>query len=297
LKIAIFGSTGFIGSAISQLCLDSNIEVYSFNKCHDERFRGKSFEVDFLNVNSYFGILRDIAPELVVSTVWYTAKNDYRSNAISKYYSEATVRLAESSYATGSNRFIALGSSAEYGDSNFNCNAMTSGLNPLDCYSEAKVECFQKIAQIAENEGKIFNWLRIFQPFGYKQDPLRLMPYLITTLLAGDKPRLTDPSYTCDWISVSDIALATQFCFSYNYSGALDVGTSIGHTNTQILTIIQNLLNQSNHTLEEVILTSEQAKGLVVDRRSPLLMAGWRPSTSLIVGISSLIENANNRSV
>lgn len=282
-KVVLFGASGFIGSAILSELKSELFDVIPIrSKGSHPQVKDKTawISIDFHNTQECRKILEEIRPDVIVSAAWYTALPDYRQSELNIKYMESTVNLARIAHNLGTSHLIVLGSSAEYGHTNLECNSRLSIPNPVDLYSKCKFEAYKEISWLLSGSATKLSWLRIFQPFGRYQNSLRLIPYLISECKAGRNPKLLDPDRISDWISIEDIASALVFAIRNSLPEVIDVGSGVGTSNRELANLIIEI--SGAHISDfGTSKTSFMAKGLVVSKESPIFQAGWHPRVNL----------------
>jgi nucleoside-diphosphate-sugar epimerase len=274
----LFGASGFLGGAIYSELLRDGYKVIPLSS---NRGVSKSFiPLDFHDSEQCRKIMENFKPDVVISTPWVTALPDYRTSELNPLFKDSTIKLARIALSVGTGHFLAFGSSAEYGNSNLECDSSKTIPKPIDLYGRTKYETYLELARIFENSQTEFNWLRVFQPYGEHQDSHRLIPHLVSEIRAGRSPMLKDPNRISDWVSTKDIASAALFLMKKKLPQAIDVGSSVGTSNLEIEAIIRNIL-QNGSSGNMVPPRTENAQGLVVSSESPILLNGWRPQLSL----------------
>jgi nucleoside-diphosphate-sugar epimerase len=180
---------------------------------------------------------------------------------------------------------IVLGTCAEYGQQIEPCRAGVTSQIPLSLYAKQKVEAYKNANRILQETAVRFTWARIFYPYGPKQDSRRLIPKLIDGIKSGEQIKLKDISSVYDWISSRDIADAIYWTIMHNLPVEIDIGTSIGFTNLQVLTVLKQLLNATN--IDDSICEHEYGLNemFVVSQESPIIRSGWTPRDSLYSGL------------
>ena len=293
--VALFGASGFIGRAIYkelENCGFSVISFYSHKPDLEKNKSSSSICVDFHNTIICRKIIGELRPDIIISTPWVTALPDYRTSPLNLQFKNSTIKLAQIALEFQTAHFIALGSSAEYGDNNLSCDAASSFANPLDLYSQSKYETYLEISRLFKGKESRFNWLRVFQPFGENQDSNRLIPYLASELSAQRSPILKEPNRISDWISSQDIAAATIFSINNILPELLDVGSGIGTRNWELVDTLIEIL-QVDVPKIAVDTASLEHRGLVISNKSPIFQSGWQPRKNLYDSLLNLFGSAN----
>lgn len=275
MKILIVGSNGFLGRTFMNQMKHLGHEIHQLN-----RSSVSSGFFDYANVKT---ILKGNRFDCVISFAWITNLANYRNSAENEKYRDATINLAIESKMNSVPLFVGIGSAAEYGNQNLNCNSSSSSLIKSDAYSSAKIETFQELTRIfGETE---FIWARIFQPYGSGQDHNRFLPYLIDSQFTGKKIEIRNPSYICDWISSEDIARGLIHLISNELFGPFDIGTGIATANWELAELVGLSVKAE--------IDFSPLNGLVVSPQSPIFHSGWKPESELRGEIRSMLKVGN----
>jgi len=141
------------------------------------------------------------------------------------------------------------------------------------------------VRESLRNSGVRLTWARVFQPYGPGQDKKRLVPYLFHSIRQGRDVQISDTSSILDWITTRDIASAISFIVQKSTEVEVDIGTSIGYTNIELLRHIEEILGKTKQWEKLVEQTVGQVSVSLVGKRSPLFVAGWRPNDGLEAGL------------
>jgi nucleoside-diphosphate-sugar epimerase len=291
-RIVLFGGTGFLGSSILRKLLKPENEVFTLNRTLLQDEIINTFSVDFLNSNSYKDLLKDIKPDVVISTPWATTEGFWQSESNYEYM-RATVELAEIALANGASRFVGLGSSAEYIPTMEDCNSKPTRIDPISAYGKSKLEAGRIISKLVTESGKDFNWLRIFQAYGSKEKPSRLIPQVIKSLSEHRVITIQNPMRILDWVHAEDVANVVDYTIENEIpEHFLDVGTTRGHSVFDVVQKLASLLSAP----ESLIKTANSNSAvpivrLVASPDSALFGAGWKPTISLDQGLYKLVNN------
>lgn len=288
MRILILGY-GFIGKYIAHQLESQGYEVLilsrniSITKKHNQ-IQGDVFKDDDLNkVISW-------QPTIIISTVWSTNHDSYSNDSNNINYANFSISLADFCNRIGVKHLIVLGSGAEYGNPKMASSAGATVLNPLSIYAAQKVYAFNSIKEIDKKFR--FTWARIFYPYAPNQNPKRLIPYLHSCLINQTQIVLRDSTSKFDWISTRDIALAVAWLVKNDSPIEVDIGTSISHTNIELLEEICSIthLNYKESMMTNLHITSNEVHA--ASRQSPLLNMGWKPLDSLNDGLKWVFSNA-----
>jgi UDP-glucose 4-epimerase len=280
MKFLLIGSNGFIGSQVANLLESNHNDVVRI----DSNFAAGR---GFFDYNAMDELFRTHRFDCVITTAWKTDSKTYRNSLKNINYAEATLNLFKQSVQYEIPKFVALGSAAEYGATNFNCQADTSELVETDQYSSSKISTFQSINSLLEFFDTSFVWLRVFQPYGKNQDASRFLPYLISNIESGMQPVIKHPRFVSDWTHTTDIALAIIYAIENDFEGAVDVGTGVGTSNLDLYRLLTKTYGIEFCSIGDFL--DSKVQGLVMSKDAKLLKTGWRPQIDLPTGLANLI--------
>lgn len=290
-RILLFGSTGFLGKSILDAISKDGNEIFTLNRSNWDEKSLNSFSADILKPVSYVQLIKQINPQILITTAWATTDGFWHSE--SNYdYMRATINLADFALSGNVEHFIGLGSSAELNPIVFN-SASKKDLKPSTEYGKSKAEAGLRISEIAKVYGKNFSWLRVFQAYGRYEKESRLIPLVIQCLSSGEKIELQNASKVLDWIHTEDVAGAVSFLLQKDFPDHfLDVGTSKGTSVLGVVMRIATLLGSDKGLIkvpiqESGFLTSR----LVCSPESALFREGWRPRVSLDEGLLKVVRS------
>ena len=290
MKILVIGN-GFLACPIIEKLDSEGHEVNVYSRQVKSNIKVQQIEGNILESEKLQGVFRNNY-QVVINTAWITTQNQYPTHESNKDYSRYAISLASRAAQSGVEHFIGFGSCAEYGKRSSPCIAGETLLNPENLYAEQKVETFQQTRQLLSLTKTRFSWLRVFQPYGLRQDPERLVPYLINGLKNQLNIEIKDNKSCLDWVTTRDIASAVSWVLNNSLPSELDIATSIGYTNLDVLSYLQVLLGKAKQTPLVDQSSVESPQVLVAGKESPIFTSGWRPEDTLESGLEWVVSNA-----
>ena len=300
--VIITGGSGFIGSNVAKLFVDSGFNVINIDRKKRE-IAGVTqypFEIDNKQVK---GIVELIKPHAVIHIA---ANNSVPQSVVDPMptYTDnvlQTISLLNTCVGAGVPNFIYASSSSVYGtsvheDGSFKEGDHTSPINP---YGRTKQICEDIIKDYADVYGFNYANLRLFNvagsnegKYGYQKDPLvHVLPILAQAGLNDDKfivngEEYDTPDGTCvrDYTHVNDVARAflstAYWMFDQNDSITLNIGNSNPVSVKELIGAVESSLGK---TID--VEYAESRTGDMVRTHADIEYAkellGWEPTNSI----------------
>lgn len=289
MKILIIGN-GFIAAEIILKLESEGHEILIFSKSAKAHTLNQQILGNIFDTERFIKVL-DWEPQVIVHTAWVTTHRLYTHHASNYNYAQFTSQFARRIIQSDVEHFIVLGSCAEYGPQTGISIAGETELNPINPYAQQKVAAFNSVKKTLEDSKIRLSWLRIFQPYGPRQDKERLIPYMIAAIHNGQQIKLSDISSVHDWVTTRDIASAVSYIIRNSLPIELDAGTAVGLTNIEVLRSLENIIGSTNQW-ERISKQSLSGNSVaVVGKESPLFKFGWSPKDSLEGGLRWVLDS------
>jgi UDP-glucose 4-epimerase len=296
MRILVLGGSGFLGSHIVDKFLAEKHDVSVYD-LYPERFRRspagiKFYTGDFGNVGALSELIATGFDAVIhcVSTTTPKSSNespefDIQSNVIGTLYLlDICVK-----HNVGKLVFLSSGGTI-YGD--IGDVAMvdeTHAVRPMCSYGVSKLTIDHYLDVYRHLRGLEYVALRLANPFGERQSPLRalgaLTVFLHRTLKHQSVEIWGDGNVTRDFIYVGDVANAVYLATVNQVSGIFNVGSGTGLT---LHDIIENIRIAAGREPEICWLPprSFDVPRIVLNAKKLTTATGWQHTTSLQEGIS-----------
>jgi UDP-glucose 4-epimerase len=294
MRVFVTGATGHLGSAVTREFVNAGhtVAVLLRPSSRPEALvellpHLTVIEGDLQNVASVSPALLAFAPDVVVHLAWFGVsnrlQNDSRQVSVNL---RGSLDLVELSAAAGARTFVGLGSQAEYGISDV---ILTEDLplRPMTTYGAVKTAVGLVGEHLASSLGLRFVWLRLLATYGPFDDPLHLIPFVISQYLAGLVPELTAGEQLWDYLYVDDAARAlVSVTHSERASGVFNLASGTSHTVASLVTHIRDLINPDLPLgLGAKPYAQNQVMRLQADISRLTAATGWMPTTPLQDGL------------
>jgi nucleoside-diphosphate-sugar epimerase len=289
MKILVIGG-GFLATSIIERLQAEGHDLIVYSRRNRPEIACQQISGNIFDFEEFVKILQ-WKPQIVIHTAWITTPGIYKNDKSNADYATFTTKLAKELVSTDVEHLIILGTCAEYGSTHTPCIAGTSTLSPRSFYAKQKVSTLLAVKELMKDSSCRLTWSRIFYPYGPNQDKGRLIPSIITSLETGVAMILEDTTSIYDWITTRDVASAISWVIRNNLPTEIDVGTSIGYKNLDILRTLEELLHLENYLPADKTHQTGFNEVLVMDKDSSLLKSGWSPQDTLISGLKWMISN------
>lgn len=283
MKILVIGN-GFIATPIIQRLESEGHDLLIYSRTPKKSISSRQIVGDIFHFEDIVKAL-SWEPHIIIHSAWVTTHGDYTTNQVNCKYAQFTADLARYIANTDVKHLIVLGSGSEYGTQSTISTAGITELNPENLYAQQKVIAFNSVKELLSTSKVRLTWARIFQPYGPGQDKKRLLPYIINALKNEEQIELNDTSSVLDWITTRDIASAISWVINNDTPAEVDIGTTFGFTNVELLRRLEGFLGETVQWTRFAEQGSAKGQVSLVGKNSPLFESGWLPRDSLDSGL------------
>lgn len=278
MRITVTGAAGFIGSHVVRAALGAGHEVRAVVRpgADTDRLADSGLEAIACDLaDDDLGAALEGA-EVVVHCAWYVEPGSYlHAQGPNDAALRMSARVAREALDRDA-RFLSCGTCLEdIADA------------PASAYRTAKTALHALLAQLA-NDGASTLCAHVFYPYGPWEDPRRMVPTLVRSLLAGEAVATTDGRQVRDVMHVSDLAAALVRLAASDLVGSVDVCS-------EPIELREVLEAIGRHTGRPDLLgIGERAYGAdeivrAVGDPGPLRRLGWAPGRTLDEGIAATV--------
>ncbi len=212
MKVLITGATGFIGANLAHFFVNEKADVHILLRESSNTWRINSIlsrlnkhYCDLTGREDTKRVISEIRPNIILHLAMYggySFQNDSLKMINTNYI--GTINLLDACIKEGFDCFINTGSSSEYGIKDKPMKE-SDLLEPIDVYGATKAAATLYCQVLAKKNNLPIFVLRLFSPYGYYEEPARLIPYLIISMLKNEKIKLTSPYAVRDYIFIEDV--------------------------------------------------------------------------------------------
>jgi nucleoside-diphosphate-sugar epimerase len=294
-RIFVTGAGGFVGAEVVREALKAGHHVIALVRSpNPQRLTGLNVDIriaDLSDTVAIAAILEETRPDVVIHSAWEGVGGPNRAGDVQLDNITTSVALADAAIVAGVDKFVGVGSQAEYG--RFDRRIFETDLpNPSMLYGAAKLAAMHLIRQRMEAAGRDFAWMRIFSTYGPGDNPNWLIPSALAQLQAGIAPKLTAGTQTWDYLHVTDIACGIlAAAVSRQATGIFNLSSGIS---TPVRTIIEYLRDLVAPGLEltfgEIPFGPAQIMCLEGDNTRLKVATGWSPQIIIFDGLRDMVQ-------
>jgi UDP-glucose 4-epimerase len=298
-RVFVTGGTGFLGSyVLEHLQRLGNREIAvlirpgSRASLGDDVLDGiRLIEGSLDDLDAMREELASFAPDTVVHCAWDGVGPNERDHPRQLRNIHASIDLLSLAHEVGATHWIGMGSQAEYGP-HLAAIRETDPTRPTTLYGACKLSVWHLGRLSAGRRGMRFVWLRIFSTYGPRDHLRWLIPYVIVSLLKGERPVLTEGRQLWDYVHVEDIAAAiVGVVDDVDAEGVYNVGSGRVVTVRRVVERIRDLIDPNLPIgFGELLYRPDQVMHLEADIGRLQRAIGWKPRIDLDEGLAATVE-------
>jgi UDP-glucose 4-epimerase len=287
-RVLVTGASGFIGKHLCRRLVREGHEVHGVSRNPRQEGDVRWRQADLADATATRELLEQVRPDTVFHLASYVSGSRDLDAVLPTMQHNLVAAVNVLVAAAGSGcGLVALTGSMEEPES------PSGEPTPASPYAAAKYASGAYGRMIhALHDLAVVN-LRVFMVYGPGQDDrTKLVPYVVTSLLRGERPRLSSGVRPVDWVYVDDVVDAfLAAARTPDLAGAtLDVGSgelvTIRSIVEQIVETVGTAVEPDFGALPDRPL--EQVRTADVERTRSMI--GWEPRTTLAAGLRTTVE-------
>ncbi len=298
MRCLVTGAAGFLGSYLLARLLENGDTVTILLRPTSSPWRIQQMlpqveviRCDLADIGSIGNRLKEAKPEVVYHLAWVGGNSGRHQNDLTQIEDNLPVSVAlfRKTAEAGARRWIGCGSAAEYGLVSGPVSE-TALPQPHTLYGISKYALCLTTAKMCALLGLEYVWARPFALYGPQDNPQGLIPFVIRTLLRGERPSLTAGEQHWDYLYVDDAAQALTRLASIPADGIFNVASGAASSLRSLIERVRNLIDPSLPLgFGEIAYPPGQMMSLQADISKLQRLANWSPSVSLDDGLRRVI--------
>jgi len=246
--ILVTGITGFLGSHIAESLVNKftviGLKRKKSNIWRCENFKDKVIWIDIDGDSDYINELSKYFLEIIIHGAWIgvesSERDDWQIQSKNIYFLLELLQIAK---ITATEKFIFLGSQAEYG----NINGLVTEVQECEAtsaYGSIKLACLEISKTFSKNHNINWIWLRLFSLFGEKEKETWLFPSLIEKMKSDIQMDFTLGEQMYSYLYIKDFVSIIDKIVTLNIqSGIYNVSSDIVRPIRSFLEEIRDRIN------------------------------------------------------
>ena len=286
-RVLVTGATGFIGRHLCEALASLGGMVTGLSRSAGPSNISQGvipLAADLRQYGNAYRVLGQVHPDVIFHLAGHVTAQRDRELVIPMLETNAagTVHLLMAASKVGCARFVIVSSAEVCGP----------GAIPGSPYAASKL--------VAEIYGQMFYQLyglpvvclRPYLTYGPGQQPTKLIPHTILSLLRGENPYVTSSDRTCDVIYVEDVVrgfLKAAVTPDVIVGERIDLGTGVGITIREVVQKVAKLIDSPGCPIFGAAPDRPNEGNIVADFARTQSILAWSPSWSLDDGLQETV--------
>ncbi len=279
MRILLTGAAGFIGSHVARELVRAGHEVHATVPPTDDLWRIRDME-GALRLHRGTLDLVPVEPDLVINLAWYAVPGKYISAPENRECLEQSLRLLGKIKC----RAVFAGTCFEY-DTSLGRLSEESPTKPTTLYARCKDALRREVEKRPDSA-----WVRFFYMYGPYEDPRRLVPSAMLSVLRGRPVEVSPGEQRRDFLHVEDAASAVCAVAMSRLEGVVNIGSGMAPTVREVVNRIGELGGRPDLIRLGAVPYFPGEPMLIVADNARLRSTGWSPRYDLQRGLSHTME-------
>ena len=210
MRVLVTGAAGFVGSRVTRALAAAELDVHAVVRGDPgPRLEGVADvgleRCDLTDPAAVAELVARVEPELCIHCAWIATPGVYLTSPENTTHERIAGDLAEALVEHGCARIVGVGTCFEYAPSDAPLRE-TSPLGATTPYARAKLAALDRMQDACAGSATTLAWARLFYLYGPGEDPRRLVPSVVLSLLEGRPARTTPGEQLRDFLHVDDVA-------------------------------------------------------------------------------------------
>lgn len=290
------GATGFVGSHLVHRLLRDGHRVGVLLRDTSDAWRIEDtltslaiVNGDLANVAESAEAIRQFRPQVVVHLAWTGAGSRRHQNDTDQVFANVpgSLSLVRLAAECGCEAWLGMGSVLEYGEYEVPVTE-ADRTEPKSLYGAAKLSTGLLASALCRHYSMRFAWFRLFWAYGPGDDGARMIPYLLLSLLRGERPALTPCEQIWDYLYIDDVVDAVlRVALRSEAEGCFNLGSGTPQRLRDVAAGIRDLVDPSLPVgFGDLPYRDDQIMHLRADVARLHRLVDWHPEVSLAVGLA-----------
>lgn len=297
-KVLVTGASGFLGQACIRQLQKTDLEIYAcdLNVEADIKDGVHWLAMDLFNEGAVTNVLDEVRPDILLHLAWGMGRGEggaFSYNSDDHWrWADISCLLARKFSDVGGSRMVVAGSNFEYDKTADICREDSTPLIPVTVYGESKHDLMLRLRELCGESGMTLGWGRVFFLYGPNENPSRLIPHVIRSILAGEEVKTTHGRQIRDYMCVDDVASGLVALLESDIDGAANICCGEPVSLKEMIEYIAEKLGGSNLLHIGAIPAPEHEMPVRLGDNSFLSeRTGWKPVYTMRSGLDEMIDS------
>jgi nucleoside-diphosphate-sugar epimerase len=287
-RVLVTGASGYVGRQTLAPLARLGFEIHGLARRPLDDPACRWHALDLFDGAALAAALETIRPSHLLHLAWTTEHGKFWTDPANESWRVATLDLVERFIAAGGRRCVIAGSCTEYDWSGSGpLSEAHTPLRPATLYGQVKAATFRAVQAKAAAGGLSYAHARLFFSYGPFEQPQRLVPLIIRSLLKGEPARLTAGTQLRDFLDVRDLGRCLALLMASEVAGAVNVASGEGVSVAYIAGLLGAMLGRPDLIeLGAVPPPRDEPPSIVADVARLTAEVGARPEIALEQGLA-----------
>jgi nucleoside-diphosphate-sugar epimerase len=224
-RALVTGGSGFFGVHAVKELIARGYDVHVAGRRVNGPPEAHYHVLDLMDAAAVKELLTAVRPAQLLHLAWNVGSGFWTAED-NIAWASVTTSLIRSFHEAGGQRFVGVGSCAEYGWEDVPpFIPETWSRKPATLYGSAKESVRLLLDAYARQTGLSYGWAVLFMSYGADERPERLVPSVVRQLLAGEATRTTDGMQVRDFLESRDVGRALAMLLDSSVQGTVNVAS------------------------------------------------------------------------
>lgn len=292
-RVLVTGASGFIGRHALHTLVGHGFDVHAASRQKIGPLETKCtwHSTDLLDPGQIGPLMRKVQPTHLLHFAWYAVPGMYWVARENFMWVQASLGLLKHFQEVGGRRVVMAGTCAEY-DWNYGyCSEWTTPKAPSTPYGICKSALQMMLDAYTKETGMSSAWGRLFFLYGPYENPARLVPSVVHSLLSGEPARCSHGNQFRDFLHVQDAADGFVALLESSVTGPVNIASGQPIAIKDIVyTIADRIKRHDLVHLGALPSSPGEPRMLCADVRRLSGEVGWSPRYDLDQGLDDTIR-------